>query len=200
MRQLFHFYFLSFSLEHNLSSLTPELSPRRLQTGWNLNDDMRHHQNPSSSQTLVHSPLGLVYVLMLGFPGGSAVKNPPAMQETAGSIPRWGRSPGGGHGIALQYSCLENRMDRGAWGATVHRATKSRLWQQAHMSWCSSFLCCISLQRGFSVHIVSEADLSPESCRHVSSCLNPRHYWVIIIIHLFIQQTFFSACFYQRLY
>ena len=43
------------------------------------------------------------------------VKNPPALQET-GSIPRWGRSPGGGHGNPLQYSCLENSMNRGAWG------------------------------------------------------------------------------------
>ena len=43
-----------------------------------------------------------------------------------GSIPRWGRPPGGGHGHPLQYSCLENPMDRGAWGATVHRIAKSQ--------------------------------------------------------------------------
>ena len=43
----------------------------------------------------------------------------------AGSIPELGRSPGGGHGKLLQYSCLENLMDRGAWQATVHRVTKS---------------------------------------------------------------------------
>ena len=42
----------------------------------------------------------------------------------AGSIPRLGRSPGGGHGNPLQYSCLENLMDRGAWQATVHKAVK----------------------------------------------------------------------------
>ena len=41
-------------------------------------------------------------------------------------IPGSGRSPGGGHGNPLQYSCLENPMDRGAWRATVHRVTKSR--------------------------------------------------------------------------
>ena len=39
-------------------------------------------------------------------------------------IPGLGRSPGGGHGNPLQYSCLENPMDRGAWRATVHRVTK----------------------------------------------------------------------------
>ena len=51
------------------------------------------------------------------------VKNPPANAEDItdpGSIPGMGRSPGGGHGNPLQYSCLENPMDRGAWWATVH--------------------------------------------------------------------------------
>ena len=57
------------------------------------------------------------------------VKNLLAMQEIAGdlgSIPGLGRSPGGGHGNSLQYSCLENSMDRGAWRAMVHGVTKSR--------------------------------------------------------------------------
>ena len=43
-----------------------------------------------------------------------------------GSIPGLGRSPGGGNGNPLQYSCLENPMDRGAWRATVYRVTKSQ--------------------------------------------------------------------------
>ena len=43
-----------------------------------------------------------------------------AVAGDAGSIPGWGRSPGGGHGNPLQYSCLENPMDRGAWQATIH--------------------------------------------------------------------------------
>ena len=47
------------------------------------------------------------------------VKNPPANAGDAGSIPGLGRSPGEGHGNPLQYSCLENPMDRGAWQATV---------------------------------------------------------------------------------
>ena len=56
------------------------------------------------------------------------VKNLPAMQETqdTGSIPGLGSSPGEGHGNLLQYSCLENPMDRGAWWATVHGVTKSQ--------------------------------------------------------------------------
>ena len=43
----------------------------------------------------------------------------------SGSVPGWGRSLGRGHGNPLQYSYLENSMDRGAWRATVHRVTKS---------------------------------------------------------------------------
>ena len=42
------------------------------------------------------------------------------------SIPRWERYPGGGHGNPLEYSCLENPMDRGAWRATVHGVAKSQ--------------------------------------------------------------------------
>ena len=54
------------------------------------------------------------------------VKNLPANARDAGSIPEWGRTPGEGNGNPLQYSCLENSMDRGAWWATVHGAAKSR--------------------------------------------------------------------------
>ena len=54
-----------------------------------------------------------------------AVKNPIANAGDAGSIPGWGRSPGGGHGNPLRYSWLENLMDRGAGQATVHRVAES---------------------------------------------------------------------------
>ena len=53
-----------------------------------------------------------------GFPGGTMVKNLPANAADAGdvgSFPLWGRSPGEENGYPLQYSCLENSMDRGAW-------------------------------------------------------------------------------------
>ena len=53
------------------------------------------------------------------------VKNPLASAEDICLIPGLGRSPGGGHGNPLHYSCLENPMDRGAWWATVHGVTKS---------------------------------------------------------------------------
>ena len=65
-------------------------------------------------------------IIALGFPGGSAVKNHLPMSGDAGLIPGLGRSPGEGNGNPLQYSCLEDPMDRGAWQAIVHRVAKSQ--------------------------------------------------------------------------
>ena len=62
---------------------------------------------------------------VIGFPGGSGVKNPPASAGDLGLIPGSGRSPGGGNGNPLQYSCLKNPMDGVGWWAMVHRVTKS---------------------------------------------------------------------------
>ena len=69
------------------------------------------------------------YSSPLGFPGGSVGKEPACNAGDTGgmgSIPRLGRSFGGGHGNSLQYSCLENPTDRGAWWDTVQRVTKSQ--------------------------------------------------------------------------
>ena len=60
------------------------------------------------------------------FPGGSEVKESACNAGDLGSIPGSGRSPGEGNGKPLQYSCLENPMDGGAWWATVHRVAKSQ--------------------------------------------------------------------------
>ena len=62
----------------------------------------------------------------MGFPGKSDGKESACNAGDPGSIPGFGRSPGGGNGNLLQYSCLENPMDRGAWQAIVHGITKSR--------------------------------------------------------------------------
>ena len=63
------------------------------------------------------------------------VKN--CLQCRRHKIPGSGRSPGGGHGNPLQYSCLENPMDRGTWWATVHRVTKNQaLLKQLRHMWC----------------------------------------------------------------
>ena len=60
------------------------------------------------------------------FPGGSDGKASAYNAGDPGSIPGWGRSLGEGNGNLLQYSCLENPMDRGAWWAAVHGVAKSR--------------------------------------------------------------------------
>ena len=74
-----------------------------------------------------------------GFPGGSAVNKLPAVREPqetwAGeecSMLGWGRCPGGENGNPLQYPCLENPMDRGAWRATVHGVAKSLTGLSVH--------------------------------------------------------------------
>ena len=62
----------------------------------------------------------------MGFPGTTVVKNLPANAREAGSIPGSGRFPGIGNNNPLQYSYLENSMDRKAWQAIVHGVSKSR--------------------------------------------------------------------------
>ena len=78
-------------------------------------------------------------MITVGLLGGTEVKNLLANagdSRDAGSIPKLGRSPGGENGKPLQYSCLENPTDRGAWQATVHGVTKS----QARLSDCTHML------------------------------------------------------------
>ena len=62
-----------------------------------------------------------------GFPGSSVVENPSANAGDVGSTPGWRRSPGVGNGNSLQYYCLENPTDRGAWQAIVHKFIKSQI-------------------------------------------------------------------------
>ena len=67
-----------------------------------------------------------MYASYTGFPGGSDYKESACDAGDLGLIPGLGRSPGGGHGNPLQYSSLENPMDRGALQDTVHGVTKSQ--------------------------------------------------------------------------
>ena len=86
------------------------------------------------------------------------VKNPPVSagdEKDAGSIPGLGRSPGGGLGNSLQYSCLENHMNRGPWWVTVHRVTKSqRVTASLWPAFFFFFLLYFTLQYciGFAIH------------------------------------------------
>ena len=83
----------------------------------------KHHRQPGAMQIFEtnvvfekHAKQALV---------AQTVKNLSTMRETGGSIPGSGRSPGEENGYPLQYSCLKNSMDRGAWQAIVHRVAKS---------------------------------------------------------------------------
>ena len=67
------------------------------------------------------------------FPGGSGIKSLPANEGNAGLIHVWGRSPGEGNGNPIQYSCLGNPMDRGAWWAIVHGVAKESDTTCAHL-------------------------------------------------------------------
>ena len=82
------------------------------------------HGVPKSQTQL--SDFTLNFHILMGFPGGSEVKASACNAGDLSSITGLGRSPGEGNGNPLQYSCLKNPMDGGAWWATVHRITKNR--------------------------------------------------------------------------
>ena len=67
-----------------------------------------------------------IHIHIHGVPSGSDVKESAYNAGDPGSIPESGRSPGEGYGIPLQYSCLDNPMDRGDWRAAVTEVSKSQ--------------------------------------------------------------------------
>jgi len=77
-------------------------------------------------------PLFISIVIKLypfrGFPAGSESEESACNERDPGLIPWSGRSPGEGRGYPLQYSCMGNPIDRGAWRATVHRVAESWIW------------------------------------------------------------------------
>ena len=75
---------------------------------------------------------GHVTETLVGFPGGSDGKESICNAGVPGSIPGSGRSPGGGHSNPLQYSRLEDPMDRGTWWVTVHGVAKNRTRLKRH--------------------------------------------------------------------
>ena len=88
--------------------------------------DMWNHGFPRELEDSISSGLVAPH-LFRGFPGGSGGKESTCNAGDLGSIPGLRRSPGEGNSYPLQYSCLENSMDRGAWQATVHEIAKNRI-------------------------------------------------------------------------
>ena len=105
-----------------------KLRSQRTESGWREGQ----RENFLSTNTLCHLILNdwIVFLLSRASPVAQMVKNLPAMQETW--VQSLGReySPGEGNGNPLQYSCLENSMDRGAWWATVHGVARVRQTEQ----------------------------------------------------------------------
>ena len=115
------------------------------------------------------------------------IKNSTCNAGDLDSIPGLGRSPGGGHGNPLQYSCLENPMDRGVWQAIVHGVTKSQTWLSIHTHTHThkfiSFLtvlglhCCVGFSlvvasRGYSLAAVHGLVIAVDSLvEHGSRCM-----------------------------
>ena len=111
-------------------------------------------------------------------PGGSVGKESAWNEGDPGSIPGSERSPGEGNSNPLQYSCLENSMDRGAWWAIVHGVTKSRTrLSDWHLVWCFWGLSLLHHVAVLHFHIVCFID-----------------YMVILIIWNFIVSAYLFTC------
>ena len=94
----------------------------------------KEHNRDTDTDIDIH-----IYIcIYMGFLGGSDGKASARTAGGPGLIPRSGRSPGEGNGNPLQYSCLENSMDGGAWWATVHRVAKS--WTRFHFHFLSAWM------------------------------------------------------------
>ena len=103
------------------------------------------------------------------FPGGSMVKNPPANAGDTGFIPESGRSIEGGNGNPLQYSCLENSMDRGAWWATVQGIAKSWTRLSDETTTMSSSMVTI---------LLSQLNKGPERLTNLPAVIQPFGGWL----------------------
>ena len=103
-----------------------------LKKGWKILEKKKICDIPEKNRIWICHSSSTVYTaltLYSGFPGGSDSKESACNAGDTDLIPGLGRSPGVGNGNPLQYSCLENSMDREAWQATVHGVAKSRTQQ-----------------------------------------------------------------------
>ena len=90
---------------------------------WQVDSSPLNHLGSLNTYTPFPNSFSIV-----SYSSGSDCKESACSAADLSSIPGWGRSPREGNGYPLQYSCLENSMDRGAWRATVHGDTKSLTW------------------------------------------------------------------------
>ena len=105
--------------------------------------------------------IGLPWRLRWGSQVALVVKNLPANAgdvREAGSIPGWGRSPGGGNGNPLLYSCLENPIDRGAWLATVQSVINSQTQLKRLSTQDSRSFSSITRKKNVLLHMVTDVN------------------------------------------
>ena len=112
-----------------------------------IDTDKANHGNNAHSFNVLQSCWGNIWIMSteaLGFPGGSDGKESTCNAGDLGSIPGLGRSPGGGHGNPLQYSCLENPMDRAAWWALQSMGLQRvrHDWTTNHMKALARYFSC----------------------------------------------------------
>ena len=130
----------------------------------------------------VYYSVGELHCLFVScdFPGGSDGKASAYNAGEPGSIPGLGRSPGEGNGNPLQYSCLENSMDWGAWWVTVHGVAKSRTRLHFHFHLCTKINLWPFKNSWWYYWIFS---ICPYKCSVTSSpCSAPRGDWLELSI------------------
>ena len=133
---VFRFFFCCYSLWVNLRVTfmhhrTPTYCPTAISMTWSLTSQANCTVCGHAGYHLFPRVLSDGCCSFWAFQVALIVKNLPAKAgdlRDASLIPRFWRYPGRGHGKPLQYSCLENPMDRGAWWATVHGVAKSGTW------------------------------------------------------------------------
>ena len=108
-------------------------------------------------------------VVVYGLPGGSVVRNPPPNAGDAGSIPRSGRCPEG-NGNLLQYTCLENSMDRGVWWAAFHGSQGQ--------TWLSDWAQIVNIAKGDRLDQDAGGGEKWKEAKHTGRIIN-RDWWPI---------------------
>ena len=131
---------------------------------------------------------------LLGFPGGSEVKASAWNAGDPGSIPQLGRSPGEGKGTPLQYSCLENPMEGGAWQATVHGISKSRFTtERFHFHFTNDLAENRSPEQIDYRELRSKGEMRTEDSERCLSfktfCCAQKHHWSLMLCVCLVAQV-----------